>query len=417
MHADRHVGHEADLHAGVLRGLLSGSQLFVGDPFQPAVEVQCVGELSTQPLHLVAVLVEALLPAVGFAGRRAPLVVAQAPRGVGLKPFGGRALVVVERLLTLLAAPGLKNQPQGVHLHAPHRITVDNLRIPVQRFGLRVQLADLRFQFIAEAGIFLDRLGTNVREVDEAAGNRQVRRRGERRYRLARVQRVDQHEIGAGLAVRIDHEGLEVLEIAHAPGSGGPDGIQLGHPAPQLVMFHGRQHRNTLGGADQRGVLRAVAHADMQRMVSHRQIRGYGDGCRRHELAVDLVRLRSVSGSRLQRTLVFVAVFQCDGCGGNLHDTGVEQHTIFLADDMQHGRGDETPVALAKDTDNGIIDGVIVMGVHAQRTQQRLQDIIIDLVIVVAHADVARGQSNQTRQMDQRTRETLRTFCTLCHIP
>lgn len=87
-------------------------------------------------------------------------------------------------------------------------------------------------------------------------------RRGERRYRLARVQRVDQHEIGAGLAVRIDHEGLEVLEITHAPGSGGPDGIQLGHPAPQLVMFHGRQHRNTLGGADQRGVLRAVAHAD-----------------------------------------------------------------------------------------------------------------------------------------------------------
>lgn len=84
---------------------------------------------------------------------------------------------------------------------------------------------------------------------------------------------------------------------------------------------------------------------------------------------------------------------------------------------MQHGRGDETPVALAKDTDNGIIDGVIVMGVHAQRTQQRLQDIIIDLVIVVAHADVARGQSNQTRQMDQRTRETFRTFCTLCHIP
>ena len=79
--------------------------------------------------------------------------------------------------------------------------------------------------------------------------------------------------------------------------------------------------------------------------------------------------------------------------------------------------GDETPVALAKDTDNGIIDGVIVMGVHAQRTQQRLQDIIIDLVIVVAHADVARGQSNQTRQMDQRTRETLRTFCTLCPIP
>ena len=57
------------------------------------------------------------------------------------------------------------------------------------------------------------------------------------------------------------------------------------------------------------------------------------------------------------------------------------------------------------------------MGVHAQRTQQRLQDIIIDLVIVVAHADVARGQSNQMRQMDQRTRETLRTFCTLCHIP
>ena len=112
-----------------------------------------------------------------------------------------------------------------------------------------------------------------------------------------------------------------------------------------------------------------------------------------------------------------LAVFQRDGCGGNLHDTGVEQHTIFLADDMQHGRGDETPVALAKDTDNGIIDGVIVMGVHAQRTQQRLQDIIIDLVIVVAHADVARGQSNQMRQMDQRTRETLRTFCTLCHIP
>ena len=83
---------------------------------------------------------------------------------------------------------------------------------------------------------------------------------------------------------------------------------------------------------------------------------------------------------------------------------------------MQHGRGDETPVALAKDTDNGIIDGVIVMGVHAQRTQQRLQDIIIDLVIVVAHADVAR-MSTVLVLSGVSTRETLRTFCTLCHIP
>ncbi len=237
-------------------------------------------------------------------------------------------------------------------------------------------------------------------------------------YRLARVQRVDQHEIGAGLAVRLDQQ---VLRSSKSPTPQDPAERMEYSWAIQPHSWScsmAEQHRNTLGGADQRGVLRAVAHADMQRMVSHRQIRGYGDGC------ASPTNLPSTSyacdpspapgSSAPWYSSPFSSVMVAEGI---CMIPVLSSTRSFLADDMQHGRGDETPVALAKDTDNGIIDGVIVMGVHAQHTQQRLQDIIIDLVIVVAHADVARGQSNQTRQMDQRTRETLRTFCTLCHIP
>lgn len=255
-----------------------------------------------------------------------------------------------------------------MHLHAPHRITVDNLRVPVQRFGLRVQLADLRFQFIAEAGIFLDRLGTNVREVDEAAGNRQVRRRGDGATGSHACSGLTSMK---SAPVLLCESTMRVLRSSKSPTPQDPAdrmeyswAIQPHNWSCSMAGSIG----NTLGGADQRGVLRAVAHLDMQRMVSHRQIAG---------MVMDAVatNLPSTSyacdpspapgSSAPWYSSPFSSVMVAER---NLHDTGVEQHTIFLADDMQHGRGDETPVALAKDTDNGIIDGVIVIDVHAQRT-------------------------------------------------
>ena len=73
---------------------------------------------------------------------------------------------------------------------------------------------------LAERGIFDDRLGADVREVDQATAYRQIRRRGERGHRLGGMHRIDEHEVGTCLLLGIHQHGLQILVIAHAPGVG-----------------------------------------------------------------------------------------------------------------------------------------------------------------------------------------------------
>ena len=76
MDADRHVGHDTDTHAGVAGIALGAVKLLGGDPFQPAVEVQRVGELLAQRLHFRGFLRIAMNPVGGDVFGGAPLVVA-----------------------------------------------------------------------------------------------------------------------------------------------------------------------------------------------------------------------------------------------------------------------------------------------------------------------------------------------------
>lgn len=127
---------------------------------------------------------------------------------------------MVERALAFGGAAGLEDNPQGVHLAAPHGVTVDELGITVQRFGIGMQPVDGVLVALAERGIFDDRLGADVREVDQATAYRQIRRRGERGHRLGGMHRIDEHEVGTGLLLGIHQHGLQILVIAHAPGVG-----------------------------------------------------------------------------------------------------------------------------------------------------------------------------------------------------
>ena len=84
-------------------------------------------------------------------------------------------------------------------LDAPHGVAIDQPRVVIQRFDLLVQRIDFSPVLMGQREIFRHGLRTDVAEIDETAGNRQIRRWRQRRHRLRGVHRVDKHEVGAGL--------------------------------------------------------------------------------------------------------------------------------------------------------------------------------------------------------------------------
>ena len=80
-----------------------------------------------------------------------------------------------------------------------------------------MQLLDLLARGVIKLLVFRNGLRANVREIHETAADRQIRGRGQRSHRFTAVHRVDEHEIGAGLALGFHEEGLQIFEIADAP--------------------------------------------------------------------------------------------------------------------------------------------------------------------------------------------------------
>jgi hypothetical protein len=80
-----------------------------------------------------------------------------------------------------------------------------------------------------------------VERVGEPAAGRRVGRRRHRQRRRDRVQRVEQDQ---SRAVAVRHEVAQVAQVAHAPGAGRPQGVELQHPAPRLRRLgkFGRHH-------------------------------------------------------------------------------------------------------------------------------------------------------------------------------
>ena len=217
MHTDRHIRHDADFHAGILGRLLRSGKLIGRHPFEPAVEVERIGELTLQISNLLRIPAEGLFPIVALRRGRTPLVITQAPRGIGFEVGTEIRLELVECGLTLGSATGLEDNPQSMHLAAPHGVTVNDLGIAVQRLHIGVQSIHFILGIGRQCGVFRYRLRANIREIDQTTAHRKIRRRRKRRHRFGGVQRIDQHKISAGLPLGVDQYGLQILVIADTP--------------------------------------------------------------------------------------------------------------------------------------------------------------------------------------------------------
>ena len=278
-----------------------------------------------------------------------------------------------------------------------------------------MQLLDLLASGVIKLLVFRNGLRANVREVHETTADRQIRRRGQRSHWLTAVDRVDEHEIGAGLALGFHEEGLEILEITDTPRTVGTNRIQLSHPAPQLVVLHRVDQLDLLRSADQCGVLLAVTNTHMQRVVADRKILRQGQRGGRDELAVQRIRLRAVACPGDELAVILPAIFQGDGRRRNLQDAGIDQHGVLLADRMQDGRRNQTRVAFVENGADGTFNGLIVRCIHAKRREYRHEDVVLDFVVVVTLADIAGANADELGKTNQRTSEALIVFGLLCH--
>ena len=129
-------------------------QLIGGDPLKPAVELKGVRELLTQLRDFFGITVVFAHPIIGVVGGSAPLVVAQAPGGVGFDLVSAFGEVTVEFGLASLGSAGLVDDPQRMLLDAPHGVAIDQPRVVIQRFDLLVQRIDLGPVLVGQREIF-----------------------------------------------------------------------------------------------------------------------------------------------------------------------------------------------------------------------------------------------------------------------
>ena len=252
VHADGHVLHQAQRHAGVLRGPLRRGHLLVGDPLQPAVELEQIMMVAHQTGDLGRRAIGAAEPRVRLP-RRAPHLEGQAPCGERVEIRAGLLLEPRERGLALGGTRVVEDDAQRLALGGPGLIDVQRIRIVVAGGHGGVQRGDAAAVAVAQLAVFGDVLGADVRDVEEPAGLGQIGGGLERWDRRAGVDRVDQHEVGAGFGGRIDQQPPEVAIVADAPRILGPDGIHLRHPAPARMLLDGFGQRDAPGGDHQRG--------------------------------------------------------------------------------------------------------------------------------------------------------------------
>ena len=370
MHADGHIRDDADLHTGLAGGLLRRVQLIGGDPLKPAVELKGVRELLTQLRDFFGITVVFAHPIIGVVGGSAPLVVAQAPGGVGFDLVSAFGEVTVEFGLASLGSAGLVDDPQRMLLDAPHGVAIDQPRVVIQRFDLLVQRIDLGPVLVGQREIFRHGLRTDVAEIDETAGNRQIRRWRQRRHRLRGVHRVDKHEVGAGLLFSLDQHGLQIFEVSHAPGSLGTDGVQLAHPPPQGAVLHIIEQFDFLRSADNGCSLRFASDSDLEGVIAFGQIGGQDEIRHEEEAAINLMGdfLTALMGDFARELL---AVFQRDGGFRHIEHAAVHLHLAFLAHDMQHGGSHHASFAFGLDGCDGLVDRLIVGSVNTKRPKHR----------------------------------------------
>ena len=215
----RQIVHESDTHAGVMRGRLRRRDLLLGDPLQPRVERDAVGERHTQVGDQARPDVPCL-SGTRFARRQGLRIVLleRAPQrevrerctlpleeGVERAPASGRARRSVDDL-----ERGAFGRPCG--------IPVDARRIRVRLPHGRQLGVDTSAVIGREVGGLPDVFRTQVKRGQETTGGRKVRGRLDRRGHLGSVDRVDEEEVGS-LGARDRREVGEVGEVSDAPRS------------------------------------------------------------------------------------------------------------------------------------------------------------------------------------------------------
>ena len=228
--ADGQVMDEADGHSGRPRGLLRRCQLLVGEPLQPGVEARG----RAQRAALTAFFAETDIPCL--IGPAAPV----RPVQLGQRAPGGPVLQVDALPLTeapvsgppAIAQRDLVDDLQGGPLGGPDRVPVDQLAGGVAGPQRRGQFVDVLALVAGQLLVLRDVLDPQVERAGEPPGHRQVGRRADRRQRLGRVQRVDQHESGAEVTGAPGGQVGQVTQVAMAPGGAGAERVQLDGEAP-----------------------------------------------------------------------------------------------------------------------------------------------------------------------------------------
>ena len=92
------------------------------------------------------------------------------------------------------------------------------------------------------------------------------------------MQRIDQHEVGAGLLLGLDEQGLQILIVADTPGTAGTNGVELAHPAPQGAFLHVVKQLDLFRSADNGCNLRLATNGDFKGVIPSGKI------CRKHQI-------------------------------------------------------------------------------------------------------------------------------------
>ena len=216
------------------------------------------------------------------------------------------------------------------------------------------------------------------------------------------MQRVDQHEVGTGLLLGFDEQGLQILIIADSPRAAGTDGIELAHPTPQGAFLHLVKQFDLLRSTDNGCRLRLATHGDFKGVIPFGKIFRKHQVRRAHKSAIDLDR-GTAAALMLDFAGIRLAIFQRDGSCGNVKRAAMDLDLALLTDNMQHGRRNDSGVALTLNGSDGLFDRIIVGSVDSKCLEHRHKNIVFDFVVVTAHTDITGGDTRQLCQTNERT--------------
>ena len=403
VHAHGHVLHEAERHAAVFRGLLRGRHLLGGDPLQPARELVQVGMVLLELRDLRAVPVRGGEPVHAFLPRCAPHLERDAPQGERAQVVARCTAELRERRLALggalLAEDDLERRALGI----PCRVDVDRVRVRVVHRHAVMQVAHSGQIPLTQLLEFRDVLRADVGDVQESARLGQVRGGLERGDWRARVDRVDEHEVGAGFGGRVGGEHAQVAVVADAPRPGGTHRVHLRHPAPALLVLHCLRHGDARGGAQQRARDGALAVGERERVVAGRDVVIEAERVDVHVVALRLERQLAEFTGELG------AVFEYER-DARVGAEDVQLHRLGGAQELDDGGGSQQFVLVLPAVFERRRDRLVGGGIHAERLQHGDEHFVADFHIGAQLVDVRGGDAPCIGEADERAGETLCAF-------